>query len=109
MSIDLSKLSAAELDAVMAEAAKQKKALHRRQLGAARKQVTQYAKSLGYTIEELFGGRKKAGGKGRKAGKDDVKYRNPANPDQTWSGRGKRPNWFKEALAKGKRKEDLAV
>lgn len=108
MSIDLSKLSAAELDAVMAEAAKHKKALHRRQLGAARKQVTQYAKSLGYTIDELFGGRK-AAGKSRKGSKVAVKYRNPANPEQTWSGRGKRPNWFKEALARGIRKDDLAA
>jgi DNA-binding protein H-NS len=27
----------------------------------------------------------------------------------TWSGRGKRPNWFKEALAAGKTKEQLAA
>ena len=101
MSIDLSRLSAAELDALMVEAAKQKKTLHRQQLGKARKQVAQYAKSLGYTVEELFGG-----GKSTRAG---VKFQNPANPSQTWSGRGKRPNWFKEALAKGKTKDDLAV
>jgi DNA-binding protein H-NS len=74
---------------------------HKQQLGDARKQVVQYAKSLGYTIDELFGT-----GKGEKA---KVKFHNPANPDQTWSGRGKRPNWFKEALASGKSKEDLAL
>jgi DNA-binding protein H-NS len=28
------------------------------------------------------------------------KYRNPENPAQTWSGRGKRPLWFSEALKK---------
>ena len=30
------------------------------------------------------------------------KYINPDNPDQTWSGRGQKPKWLKEALAKGK-------
>jgi|AutmiccommuBRH23_1029490.scaffolds.fasta_scaffold00066_121 DNA-binding protein H-NS len=101
MTIDLSKLSPSELDELMAEAAKQKKVRHKQQLGDARKQVVQYAKSLGYTIDELFGT-----GKGEKA---KVKFHNPANPEQTWSGRGKRPNWFKEALASGKSKEDLAL
>ena len=28
---------------------------------------------------------------------------------RTWSGVGKRPNWFKDALAAGKRAEDLLV
>lgn len=28
----------------------------------------------------------------RKAGV--AKYRNPANPEQTWTGRGKKPNWL---------------
>src|SRR5918992_4284965 len=30
------------------------------------------------------------------------KYINPDNPDQTWSGRGQKPKWLKEALATGK-------
>ena len=25
-----------------------------------------------------------------------AKYRNPANPDQTWTGRGKKPGWLTE-------------
>src|ERR687895_591682 len=31
-----------------------------------------------------------------------TKYINPDNPDQTWSGRGQKPKWLKEALATGK-------
>src|SRR5918999_846145 len=30
------------------------------------------------------------------------KYINPDNTDQTWSGRGQKPKWLKEALATGK-------
>jgi len=36
-----------------------------------------------------------------------VKFRD--QDGHTWSGRGKRPNWFKSALASGKSPEDLAV
>ncbi|MCB1766993.1 MAG: H-NS histone family protein, partial [Candidatus Competibacteraceae bacterium] len=32
---------------------------------------------------------------GRRKGRP--KYRNPADPDQTWTGRGKMPNWLKDA------------
>lgn len=37
-----------------------------------------------------------------------AKYRNAAT-GQTWSGRGLRPNWLKDALAGGKKLEDFAV
>jgi DNA-binding protein H-NS len=36
-----------------------------------------------------------------------IKYRDDAG--NTWVGRGKRPEWFKAALAAGKTPEDLAV
>lgn len=29
------------------------------------------------------------------------KYRNPLNPDQTWTGRGRKPKWVEEMLAAG--------
>ena len=35
------------------------------------------------------------------------KYRNPEDPAVTWSGRGRQPAWFSEALSNGKRPEDL--
>jgi DNA-binding protein H-NS len=37
------------------------------------------------------------------------KYRNPAEPGETWSGRGKRPKWVIAQLKSGKKLEDLAV
>jgi DNA-binding protein H-NS len=37
------------------------------------------------------------------------KYRNPAEPAETWSGRGKRPKWVIAQLLSGKKLEDLAV
>src|SRR3546814_10792265 len=49
--------------------------------------VAALAKENGYTINELFGGVKATG---KATAKVAPKFRNPANPDQTWSGRGKR-------------------
>ncbi len=37
------------------------------------------------------------------------KYRNPANPDETWSGVGKMPTWFKVQIEKGTAKEDMLI
>ena len=36
-----------------------------------------------------------------------ARYRNPANPAETWSGRGEQPGLFKLALARGRRPESL--
>ena len=36
-------------------------------------------------------------------------YRNPCNSAETWTGRGRKPKWVREALARGVRLEDLAI
>lgn len=38
-----------------------------------------------------------------------TRYRNPAEPSETWSGRGRRPKWVTAQLKFGKKLEDLAV
>ena len=47
--------------------------------------------------------------KSRRAGSVAPKYRNPENPSQEWSGRGKQAKWFKELLEKGYTKADLLI
>lgn len=67
-------------------------------LAAAEKAAAEH----GFTLAELSGlGRRSTRAKSVSA----PKYRNPANPEQTWTGRGRRPDWIREALDKG---EDLA-
>jgi DNA-binding protein H-NS len=56
-----------------------------------RAKIEDMARASGFSATELFGGRR---GKG---GKVAVKYRNPKDPSQTWTGRGRRPNWMTEA------------
>lgn len=46
-----------------------------------------------------------------KGGKKPIaaKYKNPENPLETWTGRGRKPKWVSDALASGKKLEDLAI
>lgn len=37
------------------------------------------------------------------------KYRNPELPSQTWSGRGKQPRWFADALKTGRSIEEFLI
>lgn len=108
MAIDLEKLSQSELDALIANAERQKKKIHRQKINDVRRNLTSLAKEAGYTIDELFGtGVRKVSS--RTGTKVAPKYRNPANPDQTWTGRGKRPRWFNDALAKGRKEGDMRI
>ena len=37
------------------------------------------------------------------------KYRNPANPSETWAGRGLKPRWLAAALKSGKKLEHFSI
>jgi DNA-binding protein H-NS len=37
------------------------------------------------------------------------KYRNPAAPTETWSGRGKQPRWLVAAIKSGRKIEDFRI
>jgi DNA-binding protein H-NS len=37
------------------------------------------------------------------------KYRNPKDPNETWSGRGKQPRWLRAQLRAGKKLDDLLI
>ncbi len=65
------------------------------------------AKDAGYTsVNELVGVR----GRGRPKGSSVApKYVNPDNPSETWSGRGRKPNWLVAKLKKGGKIEAFAI
>jgi|SRR5690606_2664458 len=110
MSIDLSTLSPRELGSLIATAKKRQALLSKRApIAKVRSKLVKLAKAEGYTIEELFGapggGRASAAagsGRARKLGKVPPKYRNPENPKETWTGRGKQPRWLAAYVAQGR-------
>lgn len=104
MAIDIKNLNPNQLNELIQRAETRKREIAREKMGRVRDKLVALAKSEGFTIEELFGPR---GRKTRRPAK--VKYRNPADHAQTWSGRGKRPRWFSAALNAGKKEKDLLI
>lgn len=120
MTIDLNELSARELDSLITKARKRKTTLQKRKpVATVRAKLRAAAKAEGYTVEELFGGKtartattrkpRKSASKGRKLGKVAPKYRNPAKPSETWTGRGKQPRWMAALTRKGKKPDDFLI
>ncbi|HEY5851853.1 MAG TPA: H-NS histone family protein [Lysobacter sp.] len=121
MSIDITSLSAKELDALINQAKKRKTTLNKRKpIATVRSKLTQLAKAEGYTVAELFGSgaavrsakpaTKATPKKARKAmGKVAPKYRNPAIPSETWTGRGKQPRWLAAHTAAGRKLDEFLI
>lgn len=63
-----------------------------------KEQVAELVTKAGFSMNELFGRRPYK----RREASDSVIV-NPSNKEQTWSGRGRKPRWLKEAEAHGKR------
>lgn len=72
---------------------------------AAEKAVAEFGFELSEVLPGLENGRRKAAEKTA----SPPKYRNPENHSQTWTGRGRKPGWFNDALAGGASPEDLEV
>jgi DNA-binding protein H-NS len=101
MAVDLKSLSPKELQALIANAESQMQAAQVNQVHAVREKIDAILKSSGLTLDEVYPGRG-TGKKGPRGGKGSVapKYRNPENPSETWTGRGRSPLWFTAALKK---------
>lgn len=119
MSIDLTTLSPRELGSLITTAKKRQALLSQRTpVAKVRSKLTKLAKAEGYTIEELFG-TGSGGGRAakapvaargaRKLGKVAPKYRNPENPKETWTGRGKQPRWLAAYTAKGRNLGEFVI
>jgi DNA-binding protein H-NS len=70
---------------------------------ATKEQLRAMAEKAGFDIKDLFGKR------GSPKGSGVAKYRNPKDTSQTWTGRGRKPNWLVEAVKKGAKIEAFVV
>ena len=75
------------------------------ELAELKRKMVAIAGESGFEIDELLGSGKRGGKRGPVA----VKYRNPKDTTQTWTGRGRKPNWVVDALKKGQKIESFAV
>jgi DNA-binding protein H-NS len=123
--MDLRKLSPAELDELISRARKRQDALASQKIPKVRAKIEAILKAEGLTLADVFSLKLPPGAapapaarKPKKAAahvgadarrKVAPKYRNPADPTQTWAGRGAQPRWFREALAAGSVADDLLI
>lgn len=118
-------LSQKELADLISRANKRKKVLAKRKpANQTKAAVERLLRSAGWSFSELYGNaaggssagakparaqRAAAKGPRKAASKVAAKYRNPANANETWSGRGKRPRWLAAAIDGGRKLEEFAI
>lgn len=114
MTGNLKEMSIKELEKLRADVDKALASAKAKAVRAARKAAQALAAEFGVTMAELTGSeqpakprRPRKSAPDRKPGKP--KYANPADKSQTWTGKGRQPKWFKEAIAAGKSPEDMAI
>lgn len=101
---NLEKMSFAELTRLQADIERLKGEKQNAERNAVRQKLIDTAKEHGFDIHDVLGKARK--GKGSVA----AKYRDPKNPENTWTGRGRMPRWMAAATKGGKaKKEDFLI
>ena len=95
--IDLENMSLDDLKKLSRDVERAIASFEERKRKEARKALEKVARDFGMSVEEVIGSQKPSA----RASKSAAKFRNPANRSETWSGRGRQPGWFKDAVAKG--------
>jgi DNA-binding protein H-NS len=93
--VDLSNLSVAELKALKGSIDSFIDGRRQSELLDLCQKIDDMVEASGFTLEEVL--------QARTPKKRVVlpKYRNPGNPEQTWSGRGRKPGWVDELVKSG--------
>lgn len=105
MSIDLNGMSAAELAALSKQIEARKELIAKESLQNAYAAMQDVASKFGVAFDDVIS---LHNGKGKKT-KSPAKYINPEDPTQTWTGRGRKPEWVHAALAAGQSLDDLKI
>ena len=101
--MDLDKMTKGELLDLQKKVNAAVKGYDERQRKEAHAKLEGLAKEMGFTLSDFTGSKK------TKTTGAAPKYVHPENPGKTWSGRGRQPQWFKDALSSGKTESDLAI
>ena len=101
-SVNVDKLSLKELIDLEAKVERAITVAREREHMELKQDLAAFAEKRGFSLRELFGG----GGKGKVSA---AKYANPDDRSQTWTGRGRKPNWLIAKVKKGAKLEQLAI
>jgi DNA-binding protein H-NS len=104
--LDLKKLDLEELTTLSKDIERAIRKLETNNLKKAREAAEAAAKEYGFSLKEVTGAKTP---RRRNGEKSEAKYRDPNDPNQTWSGRGRQPQWFKDAVAGGRSLKELVA
>jgi len=107
MAIDIKGLNHAQLGELIARAQAQQQELKKSNASKFKAKIMALVEAEGLDFNEVMGIRSR--GRGGARGKVAPKYRNPADPSQQWSGRGRHPLWFDAAIKAGKTERSLLI
>lgn len=103
MSIDISSLSVSELERLKGSIDSAIANRRDTELMNLRNAIDEMLEEAGFTLEEVLQARP------TKKRVIKPKYSNPANPEQTWSGRGRKPNWVEEWTSTGRSLDECLI
>lgn len=106
MAINLKSMSRKELEKLACDVEKALRRMHRIELKKVRSEMEKLAAAHGVSLQDVFGASKRGGAVKPKS---VAKYANPADSSETWTGKGRQPTWFKEAIAAGKTPDSMAI
>jgi DNA-binding protein H-NS len=104
-SVNVDKMALKELLDLEARVRKAIAIAKERERSEVKHKIAALAENAGFSVNELFG----AGRGGSKGGKVAVKYINPDNKSETWTGRGRQPRWLVSKLGKGGKIADFEI
>ena len=106
--VNVDKLSLKELVDLEAKVKKAIALARDRERTDLKKKMADLAETHGFSVSELFGATRGRGpGKSKSLG--IAKYANPENKSDTWTGRGRKPNWLVDRLKKGAKIADFEI
>jgi DNA-binding protein H-NS len=108
MELDLNTLSLRELKELQVRVNRAVVTYEDRRKKEALAELEDKARQLGFSLSELLSGQPQRATRTRTGG-GSAKFANPLNPSETWTGRGRKPKWFTEALAMGQTPDEMAV
>jgi DNA-binding protein H-NS len=103
--VNVDRLSLKEINDLEAKIAKAKAAAREKAKSDLKDRIDRLVEGSGFTVAELYG----FTARGRGRSKSAAKYANPENKSETWTGRGRKPNWLVARLKKGAKLEDFAI
>ena len=110
MKIDLKSMTRKELEKLHADVERELGRAIERDKKAAIAAAKKAAREHGFDLSDIANDPKPPKARKKRAKKPSApKYANPADKSQKWTGKGRQPKWFKDAIAAGKQPAELAI